>query len=88
MVETRWNSVIPMLESVIDNREEIQVALLACGKQEKCLSEQVFAVIIPLLDVLKPFEEATERLSKEKIANKRLVANYFSFIEKTFYSNL
>ena len=80
-VETRWNSNLIMLESYYKSATEIR-SLLIERHEEHRLDEIELSVVEELVHFLKPFRDASEKLSSEKMPTFHLVAMWFHTLEK------
>lgn len=64
-VQTRWNSVYIMLQSIFDVKDEIKY-LLSEKNQSNRIADIDFEIINQVLEFLKPFKECSEKFSSEK----------------------
>lgn len=62
-VPTRWNSVLTMVESILDLREAVTEVLKKLGKTEMCLDEEDFYILEQVRKFLKPFNDLTLLIS-------------------------
>ena len=58
-VDTRWNSVLYMIDRLYEQQQAITTALCLLGRNNMCLSDGEWSHIRQAIDVLRPFEEAT-----------------------------
>lgn len=63
---TRWNSILSMVDIVIDLWTELNEALKVNGDRDLCLSEDDKLVLRELQRFLKPFHDLTELVSSEQ----------------------
>lgn len=63
---TRWNSILAMIDSVIDLWTELNEALKVNGDRELCLTEEDKVLLCELQRFLKPFHDLTELVSSEQ----------------------
>ena len=61
---TRWNSVLTMVESMLDLREAVTEVLKKLGKTEMCLDEDDFDILEQVRKFLKPFNDLTLLISE------------------------
>lgn len=60
---TRWNSVLVMIDSILDLQSEVQNALKQVGHAELCLHASEIDMLKQLAQFLKEFESLTELVS-------------------------
>ncbi|XP_035799093.1 E3 SUMO-protein ligase ZBED1-like [Amphiprion ocellaris] len=65
-VDTRWNSVLYMLETLYEQQEAITTALCLLGRNSLCLNGEEWSHITQAIEALRPFEEATKEVSAEQ----------------------
>lgn len=65
-VETRWNSVLYMLERLYEQQQGVETVLYLLGKSTLCLTEEEWSQISQAIETLKPFEETTREVSGEQ----------------------
>ena len=65
-VETRWNSTYEMVESYIEQHDQVTMALCLSGKQTLCITTDELEVLKKAMATLEPFYEATVELSSER----------------------
>ena len=65
-VETRWNSTLHMLRRYIEEHCAVEGALTGLRKLAMNLTDEELTVIQGAIDVLAPFEVATENMSAER----------------------
>lgn len=62
---TRWNSILPMIESMLTMWRELNEALKRNGDRDYCLSDEDKASLVELKNFLTPFKELTDLVSSE-----------------------
>uniref|UniRef100_A0AAQ5Y0H8 BED-type domain-containing protein n=1 Tax=Amphiprion ocellaris TaxID=80972 RepID=A0AAQ5Y0H8_AMPOC len=65
-VDTRWNSVLYMLERLYEQQQAITTALCLLGRNSLCLNGEEWSHITQAIEALRPFEEATKEVSAEQ----------------------
>ncbi|XP_051793095.1 zinc finger BED domain-containing protein 4-like [Acanthochromis polyacanthus] len=65
-VDTRWNSVLYMLERLYEQQQAITTALSLLGRNSLCLNGEEWSHITEAFEALRPFEEATKEVSAEQ----------------------
>ncbi|GFR88462.1 zinc finger BED domain-containing protein 4 [Elysia marginata] len=65
-LETRWNSTYEMIESYLDQHDQVTQALCLSGKQTMCITTDELDVLRKAMATLEPFYEATVELSSER----------------------
>ncbi len=63
-VPTRWNSVLTMVESLLDLREAVTEVLKKLGKAEMCLDEEDYDILEQVRKFLNPFNDLTLLISE------------------------
>jgi hypothetical protein len=63
-VPTRWNSVLTMVESILDLRQAVTEVLKKLGKAEMCLDEEDYDILEQVRKFLKPFKDLTLLISE------------------------
>ena len=64
-VETRWNSTFDMLQSYIQQHEQVTTALCLNKKHGMCLEDKDLELLRAAMATLEPFYEATVEMSAE-----------------------
>ena len=64
-VETRWNSIVEMLRSIVANKDKV-VEVLTQRNEEHWIGSIDFTLLEEICDVLMPFKLASEELSAEQ----------------------
>ncbi|ALC44430.1 maker722 [Drosophila busckii] len=81
-IDTRWNSCLDMLISFIDLENTVAIALINRSKSTKILPEMLSTSELDICrdfcELLKPFKEATERVSGESYVTVSLVVPMIS----------
>ena len=72
-VVTRWNSTYTMFERIHEQYDGLTTALCLVNQNPLCLTAESKALIASLLNVLKPFLEATENISGEKYVSSSMI---------------
>ena len=57
---TRWNSMLHMVESVMQLKLEVENALKRCGRVDLCLSDDELEFLAEFVEFLKPFKTFTD----------------------------
>lgn len=65
-VDTRWNSVLYMLDRLYEQQQAVVTVLCLLGKNTLCFSKEEWSHISQAIEALKPFEEATREMSGEQ----------------------
>ncbi|XP_061734385.1 E3 SUMO-protein ligase ZBED1-like [Nerophis ophidion] len=65
-VDTRWNSVLYMIDRLYEQQQAITTTLCLLGRNNMCLCDEEWSHIRQASDVLRPFEEATKEVSAEQ----------------------
>ena len=65
-VETRWNSTFYMFQRILEQHDEITMTLCLQGKSEMCFTPNDLKLVKNALDILRPFELATTKMSGEE----------------------
>ena len=60
---TRWNSALPMLEEVLCQSEQLHIASIELKNYDLSINSEDERIMSDLFKLLKPFQEATEKLS-------------------------
>lgn len=62
---TRWNSSYAMLKRIFDTKQEITLTICECEKGPEALLAEEFTVIQDVINLLEPFDVATNTISGE-----------------------
>ncbi|TNM86597.1 hypothetical protein fugu_006827 [Takifugu bimaculatus] len=81
-VDTRWNSVLYMIDRLYEQQEAITTALCLLGRTNMCLSGEEWSHIKQAIDVLRPFEEATKEVSAEQYVTVSKVKPLVSLLQQ------
>uniref|UniRef100_A0A674MCS2 BED-type domain-containing protein n=1 Tax=Takifugu rubripes TaxID=31033 RepID=A0A674MCS2_TAKRU len=81
-VDTRWNSVLYMIDRLYEQQEAIRTALCLLGRNNMCLSGEEWSHIKQAIDVLRPFEEATKEVSAEQYVTVSKVIPLVSLLQQ------
>uniref|UniRef100_A0A674MNF8 BED-type domain-containing protein n=1 Tax=Takifugu rubripes TaxID=31033 RepID=A0A674MNF8_TAKRU len=81
-VDTRWNSVLYMIDRLYEQQEAITTALCLLGRNNMCLSGEEWSHIKQAIDVLRPFEEATKEVSAEQYVTVSKVIPLVSLLQQ------
>ena len=65
-VETRWNSVLYMLERYLEQEEAVRTTLCLLDRNDLVIPAERNALIHEIIKILQPFEAVTTELSAEK----------------------
>ena len=65
-VDTRWNSTLAMMRRYVEEADAVEGALSALGKSSKGITDAELISLKSAIQVLSPFELATEQLSTDK----------------------
>jgi hypothetical protein len=71
-VDTRWNSIVEMLNSILINKEQI-VAIMKERNEERWIASISFQLIEDICSVLLPFKFGSEQMSGDKYPTLHLV---------------
>jgi hypothetical protein len=71
-VDTRWNSIVEMLNSILINKEQI-VAIMKERNEERWIASISFQLIEDICSVLLPFKFGSEQMSGDKHPTLHLV---------------
>lgn len=67
-VEMHWNSTFDMLESYVEQRQEVKMVLIFCSKKDATPNPSDVSLARETKVTLQPFYEATNEMSGEKIS--------------------
>jgi hypothetical protein len=84
-VDTRWNSIVEMLNSILTNKDKI-VELLSDRKEEYWISSVSFQLVEDVCSVLMPFKFGSEQLSADKHPTLHLVLPFFKIFKVSVLS--
>lgn len=65
-IDVRWNTLLHMLKSVVDNIEYVKKVVVEEEYKLKTLKNEEILAIKEIINVLEPFEEATKQISGDK----------------------
>ena len=79
--DTRWNTLLMMLESVVNNEEDIRQFLRVKGEEHRidCID---FGVVNDVVKFLEPFKHATKALEGDKYPTIHRVCLYFHKLQR------
>ena len=80
--ETRWNTVLYMLKSYVENKDDVEM-ILNLRRQGHMLLDVDMLVISDLIKFLEPFEEATKPLEGDLLPTLHKVYLCFSQLKRT-----
>ena len=80
--ETRWNTVLYMLKSYVENRDDVEM-ILNLRRQGHMLLDVDMLIISDLIKFLEPFEEATKSLEGDLLPTLHKVYLCFSKLKQT-----
>ncbi|XP_049425257.1 E3 SUMO-protein ligase ZBED1-like [Epinephelus fuscoguttatus] len=81
-VDTRWNSVLYMLERLHEQQQAVTTALCLLGRTTLCLNEGEWSHISQAIEALRPFEEATKEVSAEHYVTISKVIPLVSLLQR------
>ena len=64
-VDTRWNSTFDMLQSYVNQHQQVDTALCLTGNPDMCITAEELHTLQEAMVILEPFYEATLELSTE-----------------------
>jgi hypothetical protein len=86
-VDTRWNSVVEMLRSIVANKDKV-IEVLTQRNEEHWLDSINFTLLEDICDVLMPFKLASEELCADKIPTLHLVLPFIKMFKVSVCSCL
>ncbi|XP_078018726.1 E3 SUMO-protein ligase ZBED1-like [Epinephelus lanceolatus] len=81
-VDTRWNSVLYILERLHEQQQAVTTALCLLGRTTLCLNEGEWSHISQAIEALRPFEEATKEVSAEHYVTISKVIPLVSLLQR------
>ena len=83
-VETRWNSIVEMLRSIVANKDKV-VEVLTQRNEEHWIGSIDFTLLEEICDVLMPFKLASEELSADKLPTLHLVLPFIKMFKVSIF---